>query len=320
MSREHLRVEWRAELSNGWSLAATIHLPRPDQMPERPILLICLPGSGYNRHYYDLREPGYSEAEQHVAAGMIVAAIDPLGVGESSLPPLDESDKAAVARTTAEAVGLLLEALSNGSLCQDFPVIEQPVTIGIGQSMSGFIIAATQGLHRTFDGIAILGASMIETTMPAPKGQPPVIAPEGLSGHDAGLYLLEHTDWKFVFHWEDVPQHFIDADMEGGLPLRSTAPYWGSMTGPGILKITSSANAVTDEAARVDVPVLVAMGERDVTKTPLEELAAFPLAKDLASFVVQRMAHMHNFAGTRRLLWSRIESFARQVADLKSIN
>lgn len=320
MSEEHTRVEWRAEVSSGWSLAATVHLPRPDQLPERPILLICLPGSGYNRHYYDLREPGYSEAEQHVAAGMIVVALDALGVGESSLPTPHESDKAAVARTTSEAVEQMREALCSGTLCKGFPAIERPVTIGIGQSMSGYIIASTQARHRTFDGIAILGASMIEVTMPGLDGQAPVTAPEGLSGEEAALFLLENTDWKFVFHWEDVPQHIIDADMRGGLPVRRTAPYWGSMTAPGMIKTTTVPNSMADEAARIDVPVLVAMGERDVTKDPLEELAAFPRAQDRAAFVVPRMAHMHNFAGTRRLLWSRIESFARQVADLKFID
>jgi pimeloyl-ACP methyl ester carboxylesterase len=317
---EHFRIEWRSTLSNGWSLAATVHLPRPELLQARPILLICMPGSGYNRHYYDLREPGYSEAEQHVAAGMIVVALDALGVGDSSIPPFDESDKAAVAKTTDETVKQLLEALTNGTLCSEFPAIARPVTIGIGQSMSGFIVAATQGLHSTFDGIAILGASMIAITMPLPDGQKPVVPPEGITGEESALYLLENTDWKYVFHWEDVPQHFLDADMEGGLPLRRTAPYWGSLTSPGITMITTLPNAVADETARIVVPVLVAMGERDVTKDPLEELAAFPLARDRAAFVVERMAHMHNFAGTRHLLWSRIESFAKHVADLRAIN
>jgi hypothetical protein len=34
--------------------------------------------------------------------------------------------------------------------------------------------------------------------------------------------------------------------------------------------------------------------------------------------VVPQMAHMHNFAGTRRLLWDRIDAFIAQVATRTS--
>jgi len=60
------------------------------------------------------------------------------------------------------------------------------------------------------------------------------------------------------------------------------------------------------------------MGERDVCQDPLRELGAFQSARDLAQFVVPKMAHMHNFAGTRAIMWKRIEAFVVQVAALKS--
>ena len=49
-------------------------------------------------------------------------------------------------------------------------------------------------------------------------------------------------------------------------------------------------------------------------RSPLRELAAFQSARDLALLVVPRMAHMHNFAGTRRQLWHRAQTFVTQVA------
>jgi hypothetical protein len=65
------------------------------------------------------------------------------------------------------------------------------------------------------------------------------------------------------------------------------------------------------------VPVLIAMGERDVCQDPLRELAAFQSARDLSLLVVPAMAHMHNFAGTRRQLWDRTHAFVTQVAQAK---
>jgi hypothetical protein len=77
------------------------------------------------------------------------------------------------------------------------------------------------------------------------------------------------------------------------------------MMTPGIVKV---------EAAAVAVPVLIAMGERDVCPDPHDEPSAYRSSRDVSLFVVPRMAHMHNFAGTRHLLWKRIESWALQVA------
>jgi len=53
-------------------------------------------------------------------------------------------------------------------------------------------------------------------------------------------------------------------------------------------------------------------------RTRCHELAAFQSARDLAQFVAPKMAHMHNFAGTRELLWKRIDAFVAQVAALKA--
>jgi hypothetical protein len=62
---------------------------------------------------------------------------------------------------------------------------------------------------------------------------------------------------------------------------------------------------VAEEAASVDVPVFLGFGERDVSEAPHNEPTMFPRATDITVFVVPQMAHMHNFASTRRLLWER---------------
>jgi hypothetical protein len=56
------------------------------------------------------------------------------------------------------------------------------------------------------------------------------------------------------------------------------------------------------------------MGERDVCQDSLREIAAFQSANDLSLSIIPRMAHMHNFAGTRRRMWRRIDAFVYQAA------
>jgi pimeloyl-ACP methyl ester carboxylesterase len=71
--------------------------------------------------------------------------------------------------------------------------------------------------------------------------------------------------------------------------------------------------AIMPEAAAVRVPVLVALGERDVLVDPRGELRAYSSSESIDFFVCPRMGHMHNFAGTRERLWQRIESWTDWV-------
>jgi hypothetical protein len=71
---------------------------------------------------------------------------------------------------------------------------------------------------------------------------------------------------------------------------------------------------VATEAAAITVPILLAMGERDVVPDPWLEPTAYRSAKDISLFVCPRMAHMHNFAGTREAFWQRIHAWGEMVA------
>jgi pimeloyl-ACP methyl ester carboxylesterase len=75
---------------------------------------------------------------------------------------------------------------------------------------------------------------------------------------------------------------------------------------------------VAHEAAQIDVPVLVAVGERDVSPDPWAEPGAYRSSTDITLYVAPAMAHAHNFAGTRELLWDRIAAWAKQVPIRKS--
>ncbi|TCJ35338.1 alpha/beta hydrolase [Parafrankia sp. BMG5.11] len=276
-------------------------------------VLVGLPGGGYARRYFDLPEPGYSQAEHHVHRGAVVVMVDHLGVGESSVPPTEVTDLPTVAAAGHHAVTAVVDGLRSGTLAPGVGPVGVSAVIGMGQSMGGHILAAMQAHHRTFDGVAILGSSMTATTIPWRPGTAGPVIPEGSSPDEAMAVVLASADWIYAFFWDDVPESLVRADSTGGLPGRRTAPVWGSTTYPGLTGAEVLPAGVAEAAASIDVPVLFATGTRDVTGPPLTELAAFGSATDLAWFVAPRMAHMHNFAGTRHLLWNRLDAFAAQV-------
>jgi pimeloyl-ACP methyl ester carboxylesterase len=321
-STEPRRVEARLpvpstrDLDENWELAATVFLPAPDARRERPPVIVAMPGAGYSRQYFDIPEEGYSEAQHHNRCGTIVVALDHLGVGGSSVPPFEVTTLDVVAAANDAAVNSILDRLRDGSLAPGVGAIDVACVVGAGQSMGGHVLAAMQAYHRTFDGVAMLGSSMVCTSMPIRPGSSPVVVPEGTAPEEAAALFVEGTDWRYAFFWEDVPESLVEADFAGGHPVRETAPTWGSTTVPGLAAALVLPGVVADEAASIDVPVLVGMGERDVCQAPVAELAAFTNATDIAAIVVPRMAHMHNFAGTRRQLWDRIDAFIAQVAAL----
>ena len=238
-----------------------------------------------------------------------MVALDHLGVGESSVPPFEVTTLDVVAAANNAAVISILDSLRNGTLAPGVRPLEPACVVGAGQSMGGHILAGMQAYHRTFDGVAMLGSSMVCTSMPSRPGGSQVVVPEGTPPDEAAALLTQETDWRYAFFWEDVPESFVEADFAGGHPVRETAPIWGSTTFPGLAAALVLPGVVASEAASIDVPVLVGMGERDVCQELHAELAAFKNATDIAAIVVPRMAHMHNFAGTRRRMWDRIDAF-----------
>ena len=58
-------------------------------------------------------------------------------------------------------------------------------------------------------------------------------------------------------------------------------------------------------ADRIRQPVFLAFGATDVSADPRHEAAGYPASSDITLVVIPEVAHMHNFADTRRQLWDR---------------
>jgi pimeloyl-ACP methyl ester carboxylesterase len=310
----------------GWEIAASVYLPAADALAGRPPILVLMPGGGYGRRYFDLPVPGFSQARHHAGQGTVVVAIDHLGAGDSTALPLEVTTLPTVAAANHAAAVAVLDRLRAGLITPGVPPADPACVVGAGQSLGGHALLGMQAGHRTFDGVAMLGSSLVGTSLPARPGAPELVIPDGTTQEQAAQLVLANTDWNWAFHWEDGgaadlsrPPHdlasLVAADVTGGLPVRRTTPEWGSLTYPGFGATAMLHGAMAAEAARIDVPVLLASGERDVCHPPAEEVAALKAATDISVLVVPQMAHMHNFATTRTLLWERLDEFVTHVTQ-----
>jgi pimeloyl-ACP methyl ester carboxylesterase len=300
-------IELRIDVSGKTGLPGTLHTAVSVFLPERrarlvpPLVVFAFPGGGYSRGYFDIQRPGfsgYSQAEHHVRAGFVFVSCDHLGVGQSSLPYPAGLTLETVPLANRLTVDAVMERLESGTLVDGLEPLRGATRIGMGQSMGGCFLVVQQAMHRSFDAIAVLGYSAIQTRLPLPPGR--TASPGSAASAE---------QFRYAFHWEDVPAELVNADIDlaGSYPLRSRGmPPWGSATVPGCATTLLERDIIAREAAAIDVPVFVGVGERDVCPDPHAEPAAYRFARDVTLYVQPRAAHMHNFAGTRSLLWDRL--------------
>ncbi len=132
-----------------------------------------------------------------------MVAIDHLAVGDSSIPPAEHAKISDVAAADHAAILEIVRRLKNGSITGR--CISPGAIIGLGQSMGGFIVVTMQAKYRTFNAMAVLGASMVRTRLPSRHRREALHFSAGLDPGEAKTKTFAETDWQFVFHWEDVP-------------------------------------------------------------------------------------------------------------------
>jgi alpha-beta hydrolase superfamily lysophospholipase len=327
--------------------AVTVHLPDDPVAATPPVVCFAFPGAGYGRHYYSFDMPGSTgggQAGWHTSRGWIFVACDHLGVGDSTVPdgpPLPYEPLAAANRATVDAV---VAKLAEGMVADGFPAVQDPVKLGLGQSFGGGLLTVMQGQFGLFDGIGVLGSSAIHTIVPSPPGTPPAPMPWITRGSDLAApvvvnqsalaaatapVLADHESMQeagatgthpfaWAFHYDDEPAEIVAEDMAA--MAGGAVPPWRSATIPASAILMVSPGTFAPEAAAIDVPILLATGERDVVPDPWLEPKAYKSASDITVFVCPRMAHMHNFASTRELFWARIHAWGDGVRALASLH
>jgi hypothetical protein len=287
------------------TIAAWVFLP--DRVPERPTVISLLNGGTYDRRYFHFEVPGrsdYSCAEYLRARGHVVILTDHLGVGASGRA---NNQMLATRQVCAAANHAALEAiyarLRGGTLAPGFPPLPGFLKLGGGHSMGGFQTITQQAAHRTFDACLILGytARGVHLTV---GGELACADPGPIDLTQPDYALRDRGFLRSTFHWEDVPHDALAVD--DGLLVE--VPY--------VLSHQSiTLGIVTADAATIDVPIYINLGERDVSPDPHAEPGFYTASKDITLHILPRSGHCQNFAETRLELYDRIDRWVRERAD-----
>lgn len=314
--RHEFRVDVTAALPPGAAdepveIAATL-VADPGAAADRPVVVIAVPGGTYHRRYWDLQPPGrtgYSQAAWMAERGAVFVACDYLGGGDSTRPADGDFMTLEVSADAAHEVYQQVRAgLEKGTLTGLLPALTDPAYIGIGQSLGGFITTMQQGKYADYPGIGVFGASpVLIANIPEHRRL------DGLSAEDrrravladnaktAGVRELPayhgapRQNFRGIFHVPDVPEDLFGYDEQHCHALISRVTGVDGMT-PGISK---------ELADRIEAPVFLGFGDSDVSRDPRAEPSGYPGSRDITVVVLPRMAHMHNFADTRQVLWER---------------
>lgn len=282
--------------STSQHVAAWLFLPPKARLGAATRLLVCLPGGTYDKRYYHMEipgHPGYSMAERLAQAGHVVLSVDHWGVGESSRPESAAGVTAEAVAAANHAVGVeALRRARQGELDPGLTPLPDITSVGIGHSMGGMLTIVQQAAHRTHRQICILGKSAFQHNRA-----------HFTDAGRASMRAVDVTAYRFgdrgqlrqAFYWHDVPEAVIAFDTASAVEV------------PGPLAArTSGDNVALDDAAKIEVPVFIGVGERDTVLSAHEEARYYPASSDITVYLLPRSAHCHNFASTRAQLWDRV--------------
>jgi len=311
MKEVSFKVDAGVTLPGEGALEVAVEIFAPEQ--PRPIALVCLPGGAMTRQYFDLRAPGdesFSFAREMAARGFISVLIDHLGVGESSRPADGYAlTSELLARANAEATRAALAKIRNGSAINQLAPIPEVASVGIGHSMGAMLTILQQARASQHQGIAVLGFST--------RGLPEYLTPEATElakdpaaarretarlaramFRDPYPKIGRSSDGSQLYaglHAEPAGIQAIKAARELLLPV----PAFQSML-PG---------NVAPEAAAIDVPVFVGLGEFDMAGPPLEAPRAFTSSPAVEFLLLPKTGHSHFLFAARRELFDRLASW-----------
>ncbi|MDR3419402.1 MAG: alpha/beta fold hydrolase [Nevskia sp.] len=303
-------------------VALDVRAPRQASLGAVPAVLVCLPGGAMNRRFFDLMPNGdaagdisFSFARQMAGRGFIVVSIDHLGVGGSDRPEDGFAlTPELVVQANQNALRQVLERLRGGGLLADLPPLPDLVAIGVGHSMGAMLTLLQQFHHRSYAGLALLGFST--------RGMPEYLIPEAkaLAGDTQAVraQLARLAKATFGVPYPEVkpsPQSnslFAGgaADPRGVEAIKAARDHMLAL--PAFMSMLPG--NVAPEAAQIDVPLFLALGERDIAGPPHQIPAVFTASRDVSLHILPETGHSHFLFPARTGLFNRLAGWARLVA------
>ncbi|MGH8455508.1 MAG: alpha/beta hydrolase [Stenotrophobium sp.] len=324
MNEAHLklRVPAGVTLPGEGALQVAVEVLAPDaaSLIQPLMVLVCLPGGGMNRRFYDLMpestsDRSFSFARQMTARGFIVVLIDHLGIGESDRPQDGYAlTPEVLMQANSHAVAQVLKGLRQGSLLPELPPLPELRSIGVGHSMGALMTILQQATHRQHAALAVLGFGT--------RGLPEFLKPEAreLAADTAAVRAELVRLAKDMFGAVSYPRI--------GRSPRGNDLYGSSKadaSGVGALKdaiepllpvpcfMSMLPGNVAPEAAQVDVPVFLGIGELDMVGPPHQVPASFTGSRDVTLHILPQTGHSHFLFPARTGLFDRLALWAKSA-------
>jgi len=296
-----IRIETVTELDGGAPIALAATVFAADvPVTERPVVLFCFPGGGMSRRYFDL--DGFSFAGSMTGAGFLVIAFDHAGIGDSG-KPRDAFALSArrLAASEAQAVGEVAARLRTGDLHDDIAAIPDFSMIGLGHSMGGMLVTMQQAAFRPYAALALLGFST--------RGLPEVLTPAEQEEAKRAIRDDDYYVRLAVQRFGGAALADIPARREGSAALKAaSAPLLTVAAMQSMLP-----GNVAEEAASIDVPIFLAVGDKDITGRPEAIAPRFSAAPDTQLLVMENAGHHPFIAPSAEALYTALGAWAASL-------
>ena len=304
------------ELPNEAPLHIVAEIFAPATLASPPIALVCLPGGGMNRRYYDLQadDDSFSFARQMTARGFIVIVIEHLGVGDSRRP-VDSYALTAdlITQANADATAALLVQLRDGSLLPQFGPLPALRSIGVGHSMGAMFTITQQAAQAQHAAIAVLGFStrgLPEYVSPKviELAKEPALIRAQVADRARKMFVADYPEIKpspaanSIFAGSSADPRGVEAIKAARAPLLPVPAFFSMVP-----------NNVGPEAALVAVPVFIGVGDKDMVGPPHLVPQAFTASQDVTLYIQPGAGHSHFLFASRTQLFERLAAWARTV-------
>lgn len=336
----HLRLDTGITLAGEPPLQIGASVWWPAQPAQANTLLLCLPGGNMNRRYFDLRPPpaggggdlrpddgddSFSFAARMTARGCVVAALDHLGLGDSSKPQDGWRLTAELlVQANVAATAELLAGLREGRLSPELPPLPDLRSVGVGHSMGAMLTILQQHAAQQHAAIALLGFS----TRGLPEYAPPAVRD---AADPLALRPLLPQIARKMFGQPYPVIHAREAGgrESGGGRGHNAELFGGKNADPrGIAALKAATDCVlpipaalsmvpgnvAPEAAALTVPVFLGIGERDMVGPTHQVPAAFTGSHDVSLYILAETGHSHFLFPARTALFERLHAWLRALA------
>ena len=280
-------------------------------------VFFCVPGGGMNRHFFDLPvedDDSFSFARQMAAQGFVSVLIDPPGIGGSDRPVDGHTLTPAVVSDIFSRVhGLIRSDLQQGKISDALAPMPNLLAIGLGHSMGAMLTILHQAHRTDYEALALLGFGT--------QGLPQFLSPEArdlLADQDAVRAALP------VLAKKAFPKPYPVMHSDGG----EVGIFGSTLADKSAVKALKVANDVmlpvlafmsllpgnvAPEAASIEAPVYLALGERDLIREPQKVPASFSAAANVQLQILPETGHSHFLFPAREQLFNGLAHWARLI-------